>query len=229
MSIALIVLAAGKGTRMESDLPKVLHPIAHAPLLWHALRAGQALGPDRSVVVAGHGAEAVTASAQAFDPDIHVVVQAEQMGTAHAVATAAPALDGFEGDAIVLYGDTPFISQDTLDKMAVARTHHDLVVLGFVAADPGRYGRLVVEGEDLLRIVEHKDATPQEQAITLCNSGVVAADAVGAGLGDLVLYATGTGSAVAATEVNLSFGISGELAELNVQVGDVVNGRTVRQ
>ncbi len=177
MSIALIVLAAGKGTRMESDLPKVLHPIAHAPLLWHALRAGQALGPERTIVVAGHGADAVTASASAFDPEVTTVVQEEQLGTAHAVSIAAPALDGFDGDAIVLYGDTPFISQETLDAMAVARTHHDLVVLGFETADPGRYGRLVVEGNDLLRIVEFKDASAAEQAITLCNSGVVAADA----------------------------------------------------
>ncbi|MBR9840656.1 MAG: bifunctional UDP-N-acetylglucosamine diphosphorylase/glucosamine-1-phosphate N-acetyltransferase GlmU [Rhodobacteraceae bacterium] len=177
MSIALIILAAGKGTRMESDLPKVLHRIAHAPMLWHAMRAGQALEPARVVVVAGHEAEMVAASAQDYDPEARVVLQGEQLGTAHAVAQAAPELADFDGDAVVLYGDTPFINQDTLEAMARARATHDVVVLGFEAADPGRYGRLVTEGDALLRIVEFKDATDEERAITLCNSGVVAADA----------------------------------------------------
>ncbi|MBU2963236.1 bifunctional UDP-N-acetylglucosamine diphosphorylase/glucosamine-1-phosphate N-acetyltransferase GlmU [Citreicella sp. C3M06] len=177
MSIALIILAAGKGTRMESDLPKVLHRIAHAPMLWHAMRAGQVLEPGRTIVVAGHEADMVAASAQAYDPEAQIVLQSEQNGTAHAVAQAAPALAGFNGDAIVLYGDTPFIRQETLEEMARARAHHDIVVLGFEAADPGRYGRLVTEGDALLRIVEYKDANEDERAITLCNSGLMAADA----------------------------------------------------
>ncbi|MCA0942355.1 bifunctional UDP-N-acetylglucosamine diphosphorylase/glucosamine-1-phosphate N-acetyltransferase GlmU [Salipiger pacificus] len=177
MSLALILLAAGKGTRMESDLPKVLHRLAQAPLLWHALRAGQALEPARSVVVAGHGAAEVEASAADFAPEAQVVIQEEQLGTAHAVAQAKPALDGFEGDALVLYGDTPFITEATLEAMREARAKHDVVVLGFEAADPGRYGRLVTQGDALERIVEFKDASEAQRAITLCNSGVVAADA----------------------------------------------------
>ncbi|MCT4369924.1 bifunctional UDP-N-acetylglucosamine diphosphorylase/glucosamine-1-phosphate N-acetyltransferase GlmU [Yangia mangrovi] len=177
MSLALILLAAGKGTRMESDLPKVLHRLAQAPLLWHALRAGQALEPARSVVVAGHGAAEVEASATDFAPEAQVVIQEEQLGTAHAVAQAKPALDGFEGDALVLYGDTPFITEATLEAMREARAKHDVVVLGFEAADPGRYGRLVTQGDALERIVEFKDASEAQRAITLCNSGVVAADA----------------------------------------------------
>lgn len=176
MSLALILLAAGKGTRMESDLPKVLHRLAQAPLLWHALRAGQALEPARSVVVAGHGAEEVEASTADFAPEAQVVIQQEQLGTAHAVAQARPALEGFEGDALVLYGDTPFITEATLEAMREARAKHDVVVLGFEAADPGRYGRLVTEGDALQRIVEFKDASETERAITLCNSGVVCAD-----------------------------------------------------
>jgi bifunctional UDP-N-acetylglucosamine pyrophosphorylase/glucosamine-1-phosphate N-acetyltransferase len=176
MPIALIVLAAGKGTRMNSDLPKVLHKIAHAPMLWHALRAGCTLEPSRIIAVAGHGAEEVSASAQEFHPLAEVVLQEEQLGTAHAVAQALPALDGFDGDAIVLYGDTPFISEETLLAMRAARETHDVVVLGFEAKDPARYGRLVTEGDTLLKIVEFKDATAEERAITLCNSGVVAAD-----------------------------------------------------
>ncbi len=174
MSIALIVLAAGKGTRMQSDLPKVLHKIAHAPMLWHALRAGQTLEPDHCVVVAGHEAALVEASAKDYDPEIQVVLQSEQLGTGHAVSQAKEALAGFEGDAIVLYGDTPFIRQETLEAMAAARETHDVVVLGFEAADPGRYGRLLTDGDALQEIVEFKDATEAQRAITLCNSGVVA-------------------------------------------------------
>ncbi|MCC1494384.1 bifunctional UDP-N-acetylglucosamine diphosphorylase/glucosamine-1-phosphate N-acetyltransferase GlmU [Cognatishimia sp. F0-27] len=177
MSTALIVLAAGKGTRMDSDLPKVLHRIGHAPMLWHAMRAGQALAPERCVVVAGHHAEMVEAAAAEHDPEALTVRQTEQLGTAHAVAQARAALDGFDGDAIVLYGDTPFIREETLEAMCAARATQDVVVLGFEAADPGRYGRLVTEGDSLERIVEFKDATEAERAITLCNSGVVAAKA----------------------------------------------------
>src|SRR6056297_1181550 len=177
MSTALIILAAGKGTRMKSDRPKVLHRIAGAPLLWHAMRAGAALHPERTVVVAGHGFAEVEAAAKAHDPDVHVVEQAEQLGTGHAVAQALPALEGFEGDVFVLYGDTPFISPETLEAMRNARASHDVVVLGFDAATPGRYGRLVTRGDALDRIVEYKDATPEDRALTLCNSGVIAADA----------------------------------------------------
>ncbi|OWV45762.1 bifunctional UDP-N-acetylglucosamine diphosphorylase/glucosamine-1-phosphate N-acetyltransferase GlmU [Mameliella alba] len=176
MSTALIVLAAGKGTRMNSDQPKVLHRIAGAPMLWHALRAGAALEPERTVVVGGHGFDAVAEAARDYDPDLSVVEQAEQLGTGHAVRIALPALEGFEGDVVVLYGDTPFISPDTLEAMRAARATHDVVVLGFEAADPARYGRLVIDGDDLIKIVEFKDATDEERDITLCNSGVIAAD-----------------------------------------------------
>ncbi|MGR3369823.1 MAG: bifunctional UDP-N-acetylglucosamine diphosphorylase/glucosamine-1-phosphate N-acetyltransferase GlmU [Sagittula sp.] len=176
MPLALIVLAAGKGTRMESDLPKVLHRIAQAPMLWHAMRAGYRLAPDHTIVVAGHGANAVEAAAKDYDPDAHIVLQTEQLGTAHAVGQALPLLEVFDGDVIVLYGDTPFISEETLHAMTEARRTHDVVVLGFEATDPARYGRLVTDGDDLLKIVEYKDATEDERAITLCNSGVVAAD-----------------------------------------------------
>ncbi len=177
MAIALIILGAGMGTRMNSDLPKVLHHIAGAPMLVHAMRSGAALDPARTVVVAGHGADAVGKAATAYDPDTLTALQAEQLGTAHAVAQARAALEGFDGDALVLYGDTPFISDETLAAMAAARLTHDIVVLGFEAADPGRYGRLIIENDQLDRIVEFKDATEAERAVTLCNSGVVAADA----------------------------------------------------
>ena len=143
MSVSLIVLAAGQGTRMNSDLPKALHQVGAAPLLHHALRAGQALGPERVIVVAGHGAEAVTKAALAFDDTITVVEQRDRLGTGHAVAQALPALKDATGDALILYGDTPFIRAETLELMRAARSRYSVIVLGFEAADPGRYGRLI--------------------------------------------------------------------------------------
>ncbi len=177
MAVALIILGAGMGTRMNSDMPKVLHPIAGAPMLVHAMASGAALDPDRTVVVAGHGAAAVEKAAKSYDPDTIVTLQTEQLGTAHAVAQARDALADFDGDAIVLYGDTPFIQPETLAAMTAARLTHDIVVLGFDAANPGRYGRLILQADQLDRIVEFKDASDDERVVTLCNSGVIAANA----------------------------------------------------
>jgi bifunctional UDP-N-acetylglucosamine pyrophosphorylase/glucosamine-1-phosphate N-acetyltransferase len=176
MPVSLIVLAAGMGTRMNSELPKVLHCVAASPMLHHALNAGRSLEPSHIVVVTGHGAAAVAKSALAFDEAAQTVVQDPQLGTAHAVAQAAPLLANATGDAIVLYGDTPFIRPETLQSMIEARAQHAVVILGFEARDPGRYGRLVVKGDELQRIVEFKDATEAERKITLCNSGVICAD-----------------------------------------------------
>ena len=177
MATALILLAAGQGTRMNSDLPKVLHPIGNAPMFAHALASGAALAPERTVLVVGHGADQVAAEAAKIDDNILIARQNEQLGTAHAVLQAKEALSGFEGDAIVLYGDTPFISEATILRMVEARKTADVVVLGFEAADPARYGRLVTEGDTLRRIVEYKDASEAERAITFCNSGLIAAEA----------------------------------------------------
>ena len=177
MQVSLIVLAAGLGTRMNSDLPKVLHPLAGVPMLHHALAAGRALEPSRVVVVTGHGADAVARSARDFDDACDCVVQEPQLGTAHAVAQAAPLLADAAGEAIVLYGDTPFVRPETLKEMLAARVDHAVVFLGFIAADPARYGRFVTMDDQLLKIVEYKDATAAERAITLCNSGVVCAEA----------------------------------------------------
>ncbi len=161
---------------MNSDLPKVLHPIAQAPMLAHAMRAGQSLGPERTVVVAGHGADLVTEAVKNIDDTADVVLQAEQLGTGHAVAQAKEALSGFSGNVVVHYGDTPFISAKTLADMLDARAEAEVVVLGFEAADPGRYGRLIVKDGTLEKIVEFKDATEEERAVTLCNSGLVCCD-----------------------------------------------------
>jgi len=177
MTTALIILGAGMGTRMNSELPKVLHQIAGAPMLVHAMKSGGALDPAHTVIVAGHGADLVEAAAKAYDPDVTVAIQSEQLGTAHAVSQARSALADFDGDALVLYGDTPFIRAETLAAMTAARLTHDIVVLGFEAADAGRYGRLILKDDQLDRIVEFKDATDAERRVNLCNSGVVAANA----------------------------------------------------
>ncbi len=175
MPVALIILAAGLGTRMNSEIPKVLHPLGGAPLLAHAMRAGAAVEPERIIVVAGHGAEAVAAAAHAADDRAEIVVQGEQLGTGHAVAQAMPALKGFSGRVVVLFGDTPFIGPETL--AALAESPADVTALGFTPADPARYGRMVMAGESLERIVEFNDASPEERAISLCNGGMIAADA----------------------------------------------------
>lgn len=117
MAVALIILAAGKGTRMNSENPKVLHPIAGAPMLVHAMNAGATLDPEHTVIVAGHGADAVTKAATAHDDTAKVVLQTEQLGTGHAVLQAKDSLTGFDGKAIVLYGDTPFVQPETLQAM----------------------------------------------------------------------------------------------------------------
>ncbi len=175
--LALVVLAAGAGTRMNSDIPKPLHLLGQAPLLAHGIRAASDLEPSRIVVVTGHGADAVEAALADIAPEAVAVRQEPQLGTGHAVLQAAQALAGFDGDALVLYADSPFFRPETLQAMRAARATHDVVMLGFEPADPGRYGRLVMEGDSLLRIVEFKDATEAEQAIGLCNSGVLCADA----------------------------------------------------
>ena len=188
MSNALVILAAGKGTRMLSDRPKVLHEIAHAPMLAHALRSGLALAPERVVVVAGVGADAVADAARDVYKTARIVLQEVQNGTAHAVAQTQEALRDFTGDLFVLFGDTPFLQPDTLHRMMAARTSHDLVILGFHATDPGRYGRLVMQGEALERIVEFKDASPKQHEISFCNSGLMACDS--ATLFDLIAKVT---------------------------------------
>ncbi|AUJ64417.1 UDP-N-acetylglucosamine diphosphorylase/glucosamine-1-phosphate N-acetyltransferase [Aestuarium zhoushanense] len=177
MSNSLIVLAAGMGTRMNSELPKVLHKIAGAPLVVHAMKSGEALGLERTVVVVGHGGEAVEAAVKDWNPDAVVVTQEEQLGTGHAALQAREALAGIEGNVFVAFGDTPFIRPETLQSMLDARATHDVIVLGFEVYDPTvRYGRLITNGDDLTGIVEFKDATEAQREIPLCNSGVICVD-----------------------------------------------------
>ena len=175
--VAVVILAAGKGTRMRSALPKVLHRIGNAPMLHHAMRAAETLSPERMAVVVGHGGDEVAAAARKWRADVHVAEQTAQLGTGHAVLAARAALDGFEGDLYVLFGDTPFIGAGTLAAMRRARERADIVALGFEAEEPGRYGRLIIDPDGTLdAIVEAKDATSDQLAIRTCNSGVMAGD-----------------------------------------------------
>ena len=167
--LAVIILAAGKGTRMRSDLHKVLHPIAGRPMLLHLLASGGALRPARTIVVVGAGREQVE---QAVAPlGAEVVVQAEQLGTGHAVRQAEAALAGFSGDVLVLYGDVPLVTAETMARMLDRLAAPDApaaVVLGFRPAEPGAYGRVIATADGHIeRMVEFKDASPEERAVTL--------------------------------------------------------------
>jgi bifunctional UDP-N-acetylglucosamine pyrophosphorylase/glucosamine-1-phosphate N-acetyltransferase len=173
--IAAIILAAGKGTRMQSDLHKVLHPVAGRPMLLHLVESVAALGPDHTVVVVGAGRQQVEAAVASLG--IATAHQAQQLGTGHAVAQAEAALQGFDGDVLVLYGDVPLVSTATMRRM-LDRLHGEdapaTVVLGFRPADPAAYGRIIAEGDRIVKMVEFKDATAEERAETLCNSGLMA-------------------------------------------------------
>jgi bifunctional UDP-N-acetylglucosamine pyrophosphorylase/glucosamine-1-phosphate N-acetyltransferase len=173
---AVVILAAGQGTRMRSDTHKVLHPIASRPLLLHLLDTVDALGADKRVVVVGKGREQVEAAIQGRNVDI--AVQAEQKGTGHAVQQAADALSGYDGPVIVLYGDTPFVEGATLRSMLDRLDGEDgpgVVVLASSPADPLKYGRIILgQGDRIAKMVEYKDATEEERAVRLCNSGMMA-------------------------------------------------------
>ena len=174
--VAAIVLAAGKGTRMKSDTHKVLHPVAGRPMLLHLLGSLEDLNPAAKVIVVGDKAEQVEA---AVAPLGAVTVRQEpQLGTAHATLMAREALAGFAGDVLVMFGDVPLIEAATMRAMLSALHRSDDVgcaVLGFRPADPAAYGRILAHGDGTIeKMVEFKDALPQERAVTLCNSGLMA-------------------------------------------------------
>lgn len=177
-ALSALVLAAGKGTRMRSERPKVLHEVGRRSLLAHVLTTAQALGAQEIVVVVGPGMDDVVAAAQSILPNVKIAVQERQLGTGDAVKSALPALGGRPRDLLVLYGDSPFIRTETISLMAKQRkAGAGIVVLGFRPKDPGRYGRLVTgSGLELEKIVEFEDASPAERAIGLCNSGIFLID-----------------------------------------------------
>jgi bifunctional UDP-N-acetylglucosamine pyrophosphorylase/glucosamine-1-phosphate N-acetyltransferase len=175
-SALAIILAAGKGTRMKSALPKVLHLLAGAPMLAYVLRAVEAAGVSRGGVVVGPGMENVGQAARAIDAKLDIFVQPDQLGTADAVKAASPAFGGASGPLLVLYGDTPLLRTETLSAvLGELDAGADLVVIGFEADDPTGYGRLLFDARGRLAgIREEKDATAAERALTLCNSGIMA-------------------------------------------------------
>ncbi len=171
--VVALVLAAGQGTRMQSDLAKVLHPMAGQPLLAHVLSTLDDLGVGRQLVVIGHQRERVR---EAFaDSDVEWVVQAEQRGTGHAVLMAGPALEGFEGRMLLVCGDTPLLRAATLHGLIEghARSGCSATVLSMRLPDPKGYGRILRgPNGDLIGIVEERDASPEQKAIDEVNSGI---------------------------------------------------------
>ncbi|ASY43283.1 UDP-N-acetylglucosamine diphosphorylase/glucosamine-1-phosphate N-acetyltransferase [Sphingobium xenophagum] len=174
--MAVIILAAGQGTRMKSSLHKVLHPVAGRPMLLHLLASVAALEPERQVVVVGAGREQVEAAVAGTGAVI--AVQDQQLGTGHAVAQAHDALAGFAGDVLILYGDVPLVSGATMRAMLDRLNRGDdprAVVLGFRPDDAAAYGRIIADGQGIIgKMVEYKDASEAERAVTLCNSGLMA-------------------------------------------------------
>ncbi len=173
---AAVILAAGQGTRMKSPTPKVLHAVGGRSLIDRAIDAAQGLGCDRIVVVAGANAPQITQRVAArLGPDA-VAVQDPPLGTAHAVLAARRALEGFDGDVVITNGDHPLQGpEEMLPLFALRQAGADIAVLGFEAADPSAYGRMVLTDGRLVRIVEAKEASPEELAIAACNTNVMAA------------------------------------------------------
>jgi bifunctional UDP-N-acetylglucosamine pyrophosphorylase/glucosamine-1-phosphate N-acetyltransferase len=170
-----IVLAAGEGTRMRSARPKVLHALAGRSLLAHVLATVREAGAGMTAVIVGPGHEGVAAEARRVLPGAEIHVQAERRGTAHAVLMAKAAIARGADDVVVIFGDTPLLSAQTLQRLRMALAEGPSVaVLGFRPADPTGYGRLIVSGGELGAIREEKDATAEERAITLCNGGLMA-------------------------------------------------------
>jgi len=169
-----IILAAGEGTRMRSALPKVLHPVGGLPMVSHAVRAARAAGSTQIAVVIGPSHDSVGAAAAKMDPQATIFTQAERLGTGHAVRQARDAYEAADGNVIVLYADTPLVTPATVSAIvAKLDAGADLVVVGFEPADPTGYGRLLTDGERLLAIREHRDATDAERRIGLVNSGIM--------------------------------------------------------
>ncbi|OYY69346.1 MAG: UDP-N-acetylglucosamine diphosphorylase/glucosamine-1-phosphate N-acetyltransferase [Sphingomonadales bacterium 28-55-16] len=175
--LAAIILAAGKGTRMKSDLHKVLHPIAGRPMLLHLMASVDALSPSKKIVVVGSGKDQLEA---ALAGSAELAVQEPQFGTGHAAQQAQGALAGFEGDILILYGDVPFVPTATMQAMVDRLNAPDapaVVVLAFAPEDPTGYGRVIVEDGRIMKMVEQKDATEAEKAVKLSNSGLMAVKA----------------------------------------------------
>jgi bifunctional UDP-N-acetylglucosamine pyrophosphorylase/glucosamine-1-phosphate N-acetyltransferase len=172
---ASVILAAGKGTRMKSDMPKVMHLVAGEPMIAHVVSSLAQLSPEKTVVVIADGMDSVKQAVSKVDAKAKFVVQKEQLGTGHAVIVAESELKGYAGKILVLCGDAPLITTETLEKLLTASQSSEIVVLGMRMENPQGYGRLLIDTEGQLQeIIEERDATPEQKSINLCNSGVMA-------------------------------------------------------
>jgi bifunctional UDP-N-acetylglucosamine pyrophosphorylase/glucosamine-1-phosphate N-acetyltransferase len=177
-NLALVILAAGEGTRMASARPKVMHAIAGRPMIGHVAAAAATLDPERAIAVVAPGMDAVVEAAAAYLGTLDVVLQNNRLGTGDAARTALAALDGFDGDVMVICGDVPLITAASLERLL--RVHRGgsasaVTVLAMRPADPSGYGRLIVSGAGALdAIVEDRDADPEQRVLGLCNSGIIA-------------------------------------------------------
>ena len=211
MDLAVIILAAGKGTRMRSALPKVLHPLAGKPLVQHVIDTARRLRPKELIVVAGHGADRLRAAVT--DPDVQWVIQQEQLGTGHAVQVAMPAVTA--ENVLILYGDVPLISARTLETLTAAVRPGQMVLLSVELSNPAGYGRIVrADDGSVQRIVEQKDASAEELAIREGNTGILCANR-----NDLANYLTKLKKDNAQGEYYLT-----DCIEACVQAGGTVHG-----
>lgn len=179
MSLAVVIMAAGKGTRMKSDLPKVLHPANGRPVVEYVIEKSLSLGPESVVLVVGHMAELVREATAGFP--VSYALQQPQLGTGHAVMQTEPLLKEFDGEVIILSGDAPLFTTGTLRGLIEFHRSRKAVATVLTADmdDPTGYGRVIRNhgGEEVLRIVEQKDASEEEQRVTEINSGVYVFDA----------------------------------------------------
>src|SRR5471030_1695658 len=173
--MSVVILAAGRGTRMYSDLPKVLHPLAGKPLVQHVIDAADALGAAQIHVVYGHGGDLLQQQLASRGSRLNWVLQAEQLGTGHAMQQAAPFFNDEEA-VLVLYGDVPLISPPTLERLMAAKPAGGIGLLTVCLQDPTGYGRIVREQGQVAGIVEQKDASPEQLLIPEINTGILVAN-----------------------------------------------------
>lgn len=171
--VAAVVLGAGKGTRMKSDLPKVMMPLCGKPMIRHIIDAMEEMHADKIITVISPDGELVKKEVVPH----HTCVQKQQLGTGNAVLATKEELKDFTGDVLVIFGDNPITPIEIYQKMiAKRREGYAVVVLGFTPEDAARYGRLKIENGELIKIIEYKDASEEERAIKLCNSGIMCFD-----------------------------------------------------
>lgn len=173
--VAVVILAAGKGTRMKSELPKVLHKVGNLPMLFHVANTGKSISPQKMIAVIGHGADMVKKSCNDYNSNLELVLQTEQLGTGHAVLQTQDSLNGFNGDIMILTGDCPLMTNEMVKNLLKSHqeNNYDITFLSATMPDPTGLGRVKRnEFGEVTGIIEHKDATAEEHKITEINTGL---------------------------------------------------------